>query len=100
MKAISLAAHSLAPWTAARRRRFTDLLSQTEQRGAPIVGKTVSNRERRVVVSETRRHKLHRCKASDDGADSPACSILRKGRARMCPARGIRYKGASRSCHG
>src|SRR5262249_30892034 len=82
--------------TRAPRRRFTDLVSQTEQRGAPIVGKTVSNRERRVAMTETRRHKLQRCKASDDGADS----ILRKGRARRCLARGIRYKGPGRSCHG
>ncbi len=70
------------------------------ERGVRAVGKTVSNRARRVVPTETRRHKLHRCEAPDDGADSPACSILRTGRLRMCPARGIQYKGAGRSCHG
>jgi hypothetical protein len=101
-RSVGATADSVAPAGryAGRRRRITDLLSQTEQRGAPIVGKTVSNRELRVVVTETRRHKLRRCKASDDGVDSPACSILRKGRARMYPARGIRYRGASHRCHG
>jgi hypothetical protein len=63
-------------------------------------GKAVSNRERHDVLTETRLHSLHKCKASRGGADSPACSILRKGRARMCLARGILYKGAGRSCHG
>jgi hypothetical protein len=91
------APQSTAP---SRRRRFTNLLLQTEQRGAPIVGKTLSNRERRFVVTETRRRKLHKYKPSDDGADNPACSILRKSHARMCPARGIRCTGAARSCHG
>ena len=79
------------------RQPITDLLSQTERR-VRAVGTTVSNRARRFVTTETRRCSLHRCKASDDGADT--CSILRKGRARMCPARGILYKGAGRSCHG
>ncbi len=83
-----------------RSRRITSLLLLTEQRGARVVGKTVSNRARRFVTIETRRRSLHRCKASDDGADGPACSISRKGRARMCPAGGILHKGAGRSCHG
>jgi hypothetical protein len=48
-----------------------------EQRGERAVGKTVSNRKRRVVVNETSRHKLHRCKISSHGADGLACSILR-----------------------
>jgi hypothetical protein len=38
-------------------------------------GKTVSNRERRAVLTERRRHGLHRCKAPGDGADGPACSF-------------------------
>jgi hypothetical protein len=80
--------------------RITDLLSQTDQRVVRAIGKTVSNRERRVVVTERRRRKLHRCKISSHGADGPECSILRKGRGRMCPVRGIRYKGAGRRCHG
>ncbi len=79
---------------------ITELLSQTEQRGVRAVGKTVSNRQRRIVMTETRRHKWHRRKASDDGADSLACSILRKDRARMTLARGILYKGAVRICRG
>jgi hypothetical protein len=80
--------------------QLTELLSQTEQRGVRAVGKTVSNRQRRIVMTETRRHKWHRRKASDDGADSLACSILRKDRARMTLARGILYKGAVRICRG
>ena len=63
-------------------------------------GKTVSNKERRAVLTERRRHSLHRCKAPGDGADGPACSIWRKGRARTYPARGILYKGAGHRRHG
>jgi hypothetical protein len=85
---------------APRGRRITDPLSQTEQRDVLAVGKTANNRECRVVMTETTRRSLRRSKTSDDGADSLACSILRKGRARMCLARGILYKGAGRSCHG
>jgi hypothetical protein len=79
---------------------ITDLLSQTEQRGVRAVGKTASNSVGRFVMTETRRHSVRRCKACGDGADGPGCSISRKGHARMCPARGIRYKGAGRRCHG
>jgi hypothetical protein len=70
------------------------------ERGARAFGKAVSNTERREVLTETRRHSLHRCKAPGDRADGPACSILGKGHARMCPARGILCKGGGRRCRG
>jgi hypothetical protein len=62
------------------------------ERGVRAAGKAVSKRAYRFEMTETRCHKLHRCEASDDGADSPACSIFRKGRAHMCPARGTHTK--------
>jgi hypothetical protein len=87
-----------SPYQAAR--RITDLLSRTERRGVPAIGNTVSNRAYRVVTTETRHHSLRKCKASDDdGVDSSACNILRKGRARMSEARCILYKRAGHSCH-
>jgi len=85
---------------APRIRRITNPFSQTEQRGVRAVGKTASNKARRLLMTETRRHSLYRCGASDDDADSPACSILCKGRSRMSLARGILYKRAGRSCRG
>jgi hypothetical protein len=42
------------------------------------LGKTMSNRARRFVMTETTRHSLRRRKASGDGADGPDGSILGK----------------------